>query len=294
MSTRWESVGGEITATLRESREARLRRARAALAQVLERINEQPPLRRATAPTVRRHTPVTAAPTLPNRARAWERGRRDLEAWLQSTVARAPARYVAPPPKTPPPPVLPWQSPEPRFAPLPTSWSPTPVVGFRAWRITKDGVEGAVKTWNEPTYHAVCEKYGRVPMGGDVPHTEGECYDPPCGIYALKEPAPIVRRAHGSWWAHGMVELSGKVVEHTIGYRAAQATVVAITVTVGGTLYMFEEPDSIARLFVGGRKALGVADRVATIGVAGPAPDVTAYLEEVRLLHAAVGGAVGR
>jgi hypothetical protein len=288
VTTRWEAIGGEITATLRESREERLRRARAALDKALDRIAHQPPLRPSGARMLGNTKRVSAAPTVPDRSRAWERGRRDLEQRLAEIVARAPAVYVPAPPATTTTTSLLWSDRDPRR--LPVLWSPTPVLGFRAWRMMKTGMNGAVKRWRTPTYAAGCVIGGVERTDDEVPHTNGECADPPCGLYALKDPGEITAKLTPGWNAMGMVALSGKVVEHAIGYRAARATVVAIVVHKHGKLHRFETEGSIARLFKSGEAALGRADTVTKTSRASVEAEMAAYLDEVRLLHEAVGG----
>jgi hypothetical protein len=287
VTTRWEAVGDEITRTLRESREVRLRRARAALDEALERIAKQPPLRRSSTRVLRPTTPVSAVPAPPDRARAWERGRRDLEQRLAAIVARAPTRYIPPSPPSPTTRLM-WPDRGPDR--LPVLWSPTAVLGFRAWRMMKTGMNGAVKRWRTPIYAAGCVTGTVERTDAEVPHTDGECANPPCGVYAVKEPSEITAKLTPIWNAMGMVALSGKVVEHEIGYRAAHGTVVAIVVHKHGKLHRFENEDSIARLFRAGEAALGRADRVTDTSRANVEAEMAAYLDEVRLLHEALSG----
>jgi hypothetical protein len=307
VTTRWEATGQEITERLRETREERYRRARAILDEYLERIERGGPLRdRAPAtPVTRAHhpqlsipravarvrraasppPPVTAAPSLPNRLAAWERGRRELETWLVDTVARAPSVYVSPTPPsvggTAPGSHLPWET------PAPTYWSPTPILGYRAWRVMKTGVNGAVKRWKSPSYDAGCVAYGmREVRDDEVPHTNGECASPHCGIYALKDAQDLRPPQQHGWNAFGLVELSGKVVEHEIGYRAGRATAIAVVVRVDSTLYQFIGADQVGRLFRLGERAFPGAHSSVS-----PSPNrhqtIVDFLEEMRLVYEA-------
>ncbi len=157
-----------------------------------------------------------------------DRGRDDLTAALDAIIGRAPARLR--PTRLPRPAT-------PRFDPNDVFWSPTPILGFRGWHVRDGRLHGAVRPWPTPIHHAGCVKRGRqdVAPAIDVPHTNGECGRPACGIYATKEPGPIVDMFIdlGGAVAVGIVELSGKVVEHEYGYRAGVAMAVAMVVVAG-------------------------------------------------------------
>ena len=133
-------------------------------------------------------------------------------------------------------------------------WSPIPVYGFRLWWITSTGLQGATRyVWLRPHLSARCGG----PAGtddGEVPHTDGRCGNPPCGIYALKDTSSLVRFAtaasdDGLGVMIGLTALSGKVVEHDEGYRAQHAEVVAAAVFRDGRVITGDSPDWIADLF---------------------------------------------
>ena len=76
---------------------------------------------------------------------------------------------------------------------------------------------------------------------------------PPCGIYLFKEAARLVaafglpegtRRA-----VLGLVALSGKVVEHSRGYRGQKARVVAAAVVGRGLMVRVEGVERLQSLF---------------------------------------------
>ncbi len=127
-------------------------------------------------------------------------------------------------------------------------WSPVPVIGYRVWSITDEGIVGYRVKWTEPTLEAFC---GHGAGEDEVPHTDGRCGPPACGIYAAKNPTELI----GTWcdydgeWLMGMVELSGKVVEHQRGYRAKTANVVAIVGFDSRGSYAATESADLARLF---------------------------------------------
>ncbi|MDA2978712.1 MAG: hypothetical protein O3B42_02965 [Actinomycetota bacterium] len=106
-------------------------------------------------------------------------------------------------------------------------WSPSAVMGYRLWRIDGSDLFGAWTRWKTNNLVAICDK------DGAVPHTDGRCSSVAfgCGIYATKSVTGLMR-AHDvtvqTSVVVGLVALEGKVVEHTDGYRAEEATVVAV------------------------------------------------------------------
>lgn len=140
-------------------------------------------------------------------------------------------------------------------------WSPIPVFGYRLWWITHAGLSGATGfVWYRPHLSARCG--GAVGTDdGEVPHTDGRCGKPPCGIYALKNPETILRFGISrspdvAGHMLGLTALSGKVVEHDGGYRAQHAQVVAVAVTRPNGALVSDDPEWIGRLF---RDPIGVA-----------------------------------
>lgn len=127
-------------------------------------------------------------------------------------------------------------------------WSPVPVIGYRLWSVTDEGIIGYRVKWTEPTLEAFC---GHGAGEDEVPHTDGRCGPPACGIYAAKNPTELIDSLydHDGEWLMGMVELSGKVVEHQRGYRAKRATVVAIVGFDSRGSYEATESADLVRLF---------------------------------------------
>lgn len=116
------------------------------------------------------------------------------------------------------------------------TWSPLPVLGYRYWFVREGAFLGFRQRWSEPTLEARCLT---TLCDQEVPHTDGRCGPPPCGIYAIKDVGrvlePIVQeRVAEDGVAVGLVGLSGKVVEHRLGYRAARAEVLALAVRQSG------------------------------------------------------------
>lgn len=126
-------------------------------------------------------------------------------------------------------------------------WSPSPVIGYRVWAIVDNRLQGATgHVWERPQLDAECD---RSRTNRDLPHTDRHCstFGHGCGIYAAKDPA---RLEEGSaTWVLGIIHLSGKVVEHEHGYRAARGRVVAVAAQGEGKLLATGDPDRIADLF---------------------------------------------
>lgn len=126
----------------------------------------------------------------------------------------------------------------------PEAWSPTAVLGYRIWALKSDGLHGVWVKWETPELTATC---GRRPPD-EVPHTDG-CS---CGIYAAKDLHELMSDFVGSQiegFAAGLVALSGKVVEHQYGYRAAHARVVALAVSGASNTVLTDDAELIAAIF---------------------------------------------
>lgn len=107
-------------------------------------------------------------------------------------------------------------------------WSPTPVLGYRAWEISGNCLVGVKTSWRTPSMSAICLKNA----GSEgIPHSDGRCGRLGCGIYAAKSIQHIIESdqlAPADQYVLGLVALEGKVVEHEHGYRAEKATIVAV------------------------------------------------------------------
>lgn len=128
-------------------------------------------------------------------------------------------------------------------------WSPVPIRGFRVWRIEDSVVKGSQVDWPEPTMESRCL---RAVPGEDIPHSVDRCGPPACGVYAVKRldmfPADLTGgEIHRS--VVGVVALTGKVVEHTDGYRAQRAEAVAVAINHEGRHWLVDEPELIRELF---------------------------------------------
>ncbi|MGH8911388.1 MAG: hypothetical protein ACRDVD_02670, partial [Acidimicrobiia bacterium] len=134
-------------------------------------------------------------------------------------------------------------------------WSPTPVVGYRVWSIVSDTVVGATgHPWRAPVIEAECD--GARP-DDDLPHTDHLCsrVGHGCGIYASVQPGPVTP-AGSTDWVVGIVLLSGKVVEHEHGYRAAHARVAALVAHSDDRLLVTGDATKIDALFTSPTAAL--------------------------------------
>ncbi len=129
-------------------------------------------------------------------------------------------------------------------------WSPTPVIGYRLWRVEHGMLHGAWTVWDHPAHEAVCP----TPNDEDVPHLAGTCsdYGYGCGIYAAKSPhelADVHLTEDADDFVIGAVALSGKVVEHEHGYRASHARVTAVVVVSAGRRVATSDPRAVAEFF---------------------------------------------
>lgn len=108
-------------------------------------------------------------------------------------------------------------------------WSPVPVLGYRIWGVHQGQLHGARTLWPTNRFIATCDE------NGDVPHTDGSCATVAfgCGVYAAKSVTELMAAysvTEKTLAVIGMVALEGRVVEHSKGYRAEEATVVSAVV----------------------------------------------------------------
>jgi hypothetical protein len=126
-------------------------------------------------------------------------------------------------------------------------WSPAAVVGYRLWGWREGGLYGAWERWMTATKTATCR------AGNDeVPHSDRRCGRLGCGIYATKDLESLLEEhttAASDGYLAGMVELTGKVVEHEHGYRAQRATVVAAALIGRDRVLTTRDPAIIEDLF---------------------------------------------
>jgi len=154
-------------------------------------------------------------------------------------------------------------------------WSPTPVRGYRVWRIESGAVWGNQVPWPEPRLEGRCLR--SIP-GDDIPHASGRCGPPACGIYAVKDldmfPASV-GRCEMRDIAVGVVGLTGKVVEHELGFRARRASVVAVAIHHRGARVATNEKSEIEALF---RAPSDAIERLGNNSVSSP-NEARAFLE---------------
>lgn len=127
------------------------------------------------------------------------------------------------------------------------AWSPVPVVGYRLWAMREGALHGARTRWEGPRFDATCEGFP-----GDAPHSDGTCGRLGCGVYATKELRRLLDLHVGGAshsYVGGVTTLSGKVVEHEHGYRAAHAEVVAVYAVWPDRTTATSNPAIIDRLF---------------------------------------------
>jgi hypothetical protein len=132
---------------------------------------------------------------------------------------------------------------------FPETWSPTPVLGFRLWMLNDNKLVGARQVWETPSFVASCVAY---PDLDEIPHTDGRCGRLGCGVYATKEFDSLLEhhvRESDRSYAAGSVAMTGKVVEHEDGYRAAQAEVVALALIGDDREVYTTDRDLIAEAF---------------------------------------------
>jgi hypothetical protein len=187
------------------------------------------------------------------------------------SARRAAARAPAAKPKAP----APQRRRRPRVSP-PEYWSPRPVLAFRLWEM-RGRLHGAFQAWDRPFRVARCVSGRTERDDGEVPHTDGRCGHPPCGVYAYKEPEQLVATfglPEGSRRnVYGLVAMAGKVVEHERGYRGQRVEVVAAAVVGRGLLVRVEGVERLQDLFAAPDEAVAgviAGNRMAVQELGGP------------------------
>ncbi|MFH1329173.1 MAG: hypothetical protein ABIJ48_00725 [Actinomycetota bacterium] len=255
---------------IRTDNAEKARRGRREFEQALTGIVERVALRAQSAPPV---PPAPAIPAMPVPAPS----RKRVGAAAAAPATRAPvqkkAAATAVPPATPmqlrampvpaaapsPRPAAPAtkpkraRRPKSKPAPLQEFWSPGVVLGFRAWEL-RGRLFGAWKPWDRPEYEARCLSARTGSGATEVPHTDGRCGPPPCGLYCFKEPEQLLAAfglpAGSNRCVLGLASLSGKVVEHERGYRSQKARVLAAAVVGRGQIVRIEGSARLRSLFV--------------------------------------------
>lgn len=184
--------------------------------------------------------------------------------------------------------------PKPKAVSLPEFWSPGVVLGFRLWDL-RGRLYGAWKLWERPEYEARCLSRRAGCDGGEVPHTDGRCGPPPCGLYCFKEPEQLITAfglpSGSKRCVLGLVSLSGRVVEHERGYRAQKMRVLAAAVIGRGQIIRVEGKARLQKLFAAPEGIIGslVSTDPAVVEEVGDprqlAEAVIGYLALARALH---------
>ena len=127
------------------------------------------------------------------------------------------------------------------------AWSPVAIRSYRMWQLRDGRMMGARIEWKDPWLTAECARgNGRE----EVPHSDGRCGAPACGIYTAKHPELLLQGLGvPSAGAMGLVELTGKVVEHSRGYRAQHARVVALGIVGGRRWLTADSPEIVTAAF---------------------------------------------
>ncbi len=158
-----------------------------------------------------------------------------IKAAEQPQPARHPelvkAPIITPPPRRPSPTPL---SPPPLSPPVVQWTESTELIAWRAWRLgfflRRAGGDGGPRLlslaapciWNGPVVR------DRVPLPN---------VDQPSGIFALKpEVGDRIQWQNENCWVTGTIALSGRVIEHELGYRAERAVVRDLRLGVGAHL----------------------------------------------------------
>jgi hypothetical protein len=98
-----------------------------------------------------------------------------------------------------------------------------PVIGFRQWRLTDDGLYSLTseELWRSPRLDALCR------VGGH-PHEVSPTAGCSCGVYAWYEPCPRAASAATRNIVAGTVVMWGAIELHVDGMRAQHCRIAAV------------------------------------------------------------------
>ena len=120
------------------------------------------------------------------------------------------------------------------------SWSPDPIPGYSLLEIVGDVVHDGDHTWTEPMLRPGCPT-GRP----DTPHERVACASAACGVLAWKSIDKLPDLGAHELRAVVEVALSGKVVEHTDGYRAEVGEIVSMVAFDDARWFRSRDPGQI-------------------------------------------------
>lgn len=120
------------------------------------------------------------------------------------------------------------------------AWSPTPIVGFTLLHIADGSIDDGDHRWSGAALSPTC------PNGATgLPHAFGPCVDQACGVLAWKTLDRMSEVAGANLAAIAQVSMTGRVVEHTDGYRAAHGALTALVAFDGGRWFRTRDPGQI-------------------------------------------------
>jgi hypothetical protein len=140
------------------------------------------------------------------------------------------------------------------------SWSPDPVPGYSVLEVVGPFIHDGDHAWITPVLRPGC------PSGGaDAPHQSAACSELQCGVLVHKSIDRLPAISGGTLRAVAEIALSGRVIEHTDGYRAEVGEIIALVAFDETRWFRTRHVDQIETF---------VADPVATFDLlAAPIPD---------------------
>lgn len=103
------------------------------------------------------------------------------------------------------------------------SWSPDPIPGYSILDVVEGVVHDGDHAWTTPVLRPKCPS-GRP----DAPHQRATCAVLACGVLAWKSIGKLPEISGGTLRAVAEVAMSGRVIEHTDGYRAEVGEIVSL------------------------------------------------------------------
>jgi hypothetical protein len=119
-------------------------------------------------------------------------------------------------------------------------WAPTPIVGYSRFDVVDGALDDGDHTWDEWTLRPACPD-GRL----SPPHENGACRDGACGVLVWKALDQLPDVSGAKLAALVEVSVSGRIVEHDLGYRGEFGRITALIAFDGGRWFRTRDTDQI-------------------------------------------------
>lgn len=119
-------------------------------------------------------------------------------------------------------------------------WTPTPIVGYSRFDVVDGALHDGDHRWDGSTLRPACPA-GRV----SPPHEHAACRGAACGVLVWKALDRLPDVSGAELAAIVEVSISGRIVEHDLGYRGESGRIAALMAFDGGHWFRTRDTDQI-------------------------------------------------